>query len=109
MAIDSGELQAVTSELTLAETMVKPELDGNVDLQRVYELAIQNSGGLRVVPVHRRVLMEAARIRASSHLRLPDAIHAATSLLGTCETFLTNDSLFRNVAGLPVVVLSEAM
>ncbi len=108
-AIDRGQFQAVTSELTLAETLVKPLSEGDAAKQTVYEQAIRNSASLRVVSVNRRVLMEAARLRATSNLRLPDAIHAATSLLGACETFLTNDPLFRNITALPVVVLSEAI
>ena len=108
-AIDQGQFLAVTSELTLAETLVKPMLDGDIGKQAVYEQAIQNSTNLHVVSVSRRVLIEAARLRSASNLLLPDAIHAATSLLGACETFLTNDPRFRRVAGLPVVILSEAI
>lgn len=108
-AIDMGQLQAVTSELTLAETLVRPIMDGDADRQAMYEQAIQTSMNLRVVPVSRLVLAEAARIRVVSGLRLPDSIHAATSMRGVCETFLTNDAGFRTVSGLPVVVLSEAI
>ena len=108
-AIDEGRFQAVTSELTLAEALVKPFLDGSEEHRAQYEQAIQNTASLHVVPVNRRVLTEASRLRATTGLRLPDAIHAATSVLGSCETFLTNDRHFRGVSGLPVVVLSEIL
>jgi predicted nucleic acid-binding protein len=108
-ALDRGQFQAVTSELTLAEALVKPIMDNDPALKSIYDQALQTSKFLHVVPVNRRVLTLAAEIRASTGLRLPDAIHAATSKLASCETFLTNDTQFRSVIGLPVVVLSEAM
>ena len=108
-ALDSGQFQAVTSELTLAETLVKPIMDNDRVRQAAYEQAIQSVRSLHVVPVNRRILIQAAEIRASSGLRLPDAIHAATSRLASCETFLTNDSQFRSVADLPVVLLSQSI
>jgi len=33
-SIDAGRLKAITSELTLAEALVKPMMDGNAALQR---------------------------------------------------------------------------
>ena len=108
-AIDQGHFQAVTSELTLAETLVKPVMDSDSARQAEYQRAIQTSRSLQVVSVNRRVLTEAAVIRAQTGLRLPDAIHAATSVLAACETFLTNDPHFRAVPGLPVVILSETL
>lgn len=108
-AIDRGQFQAVTSELTLAETLVKPITDNDHALRSTYEQAIQTSRSLHVVSVNRRILTLAAEIRASTGLRLPDAIHAATSKLAGCETFLTNDPQFRVVAGLPVVLISDLM
>lgn len=37
------------------------------------------------------LLAEAARLRAISRIKLPDAIHAATALQRECTSFLTND------------------
>ena len=106
-SIDAGDLEAVTSELTLAEVLVKPARDGNLELQTLYRLAIQNIGGLHVAPVSREVLSEAAQLSASTNLKLLDAIHATTAILTECSTFLTNDKLFRRVSQLHVVLLSD--
>ena len=81
-AVDRRELQAVTSELTLAETLVKPLRDGNEDLASDYVGTIQPRRALRVVPVSRDILIAAARVRATTALRLPDAIHAILDCLG---------------------------
>ncbi len=43
------------------------------------------------------------------YLKAPDAIHAATALDVGAALFITNDSGFRRVSGLPVVVLSELL
>lgn len=106
-AIDQGQFTAVTSELTLAECLVRPLIDQNTARQENYKQVLQSSAALRVVPISRNILIDAAQARASSNLRLPDAIQASTCLRGMCETFLTNDPAFRSVPGLPVVVLSE--
>jgi predicted nucleic acid-binding protein len=43
--------------------------------------------------VHREVLVESARLRASlTSLRTPDAIHAETAQLAGCDYFVTNDT-----------------
>ncbi|MCD8488966.1 MAG: PIN domain-containing protein [Desertifilum sp.] len=106
--IDEGSVSAVTSELTLAEVLVKPFIDNNQHLQQVYQQALQSIGGLEVISIGRPVLIEAARVRShSSSLRLPDAIHGATALLSGCSTFLTNDRRLLSLPGLQVVIFSE--
>ena len=58
-AIDSGTITAVTSELTLAELLVKPFMDANTQRQSFYRDTIQNSDLLSVCPVSRDILIEA--------------------------------------------------
>jgi len=108
-SIDAGNLRAFTSELTLAEVLVRPLRDANLEIQTAYQQALQSSEGLEVVPVSRDVLIEAARLRAVANLRLPDAIHGATAILTGCETFLTNDRRLAAVPGVEVVLLSEVI
>ncbi|MBD0302572.1 MAG: type II toxin-antitoxin system VapC family toxin [Tolypothrix sp. T3-bin4] len=108
-SIDAGNLRAFTSELTLAEVLVRPLMDGNLEIQTAYQQALQSSEGLEVVPVCREVLIEAARLRSVANLRLPDAIHGATAILTGCETFLTNDRRLAALPGVEVVLLSEVI
>jgi hypothetical protein len=42
-------------------------------------------------------LEEAARLRAPTKLKLPDAIHLATATLNGCDCFLTNDDSFKSI------------
>ncbi len=108
-SIDAGNLRAFTSELTLAEVLVRPLMDGNLEIQTAYQQALESSEGLEVVPVSREVLIEAARLRAVANFRLPDAIHGATAILTGCETFLTNDRRLAVLPGVEVVLLSEVI
>lgn len=106
-ALDRGELTAVTSELTLAEVLVKPLLDQHAERQAAYLQALQPSTSLQLIPVSREVLIAAARLRAEGNLKLPDAIHAATAQLSGCSQFLTNDARVPALPGLVIRRLSE--
>lgn len=108
-SIDQGNLEAITSELTLAEVLVKPIQNGNVTQQDTYKQAITSHSHLQVIPVQRDLLIDAAQLRVTAKLKLPDAIHAATALRSQCSTFLTNDVKFQSVPGLQTVVLSQVI
>ena len=90
-ALDRGELKAVTSELSLAECLVKPLELRQSDIAEAYLEFLKDHRFLTVGPVTREILIEAARLRGLSRIKLPDAIHAATALQKGCSSFLTND------------------
>jgi predicted nucleic acid-binding protein len=106
--LESGELHAVTSEITLAEVLVKPLMDGNRALVQRYQEALDTSQGLTVVPISRSILLQAARVRAqAASIPLPDAIHVATAQATGCPVLLTNDTRLKAAPGLQVILLSE--
>lgn len=98
--IDAGHVDAVTSELTLAELLVKPLEIGRQDIADLYAELIQSSDQLIVIPIDRSILMAAARYRAQLKIKLPDAIHVATAVAAGCERFLSNDRNIKTPAGL---------
>lgn len=106
-AIERGEALCVTSQLTLAELLVKPFRDGDRAKETTCRQAIQNRPGLAVIPVGLEILVEAARRRAAENLRIPDAIHLATAISGGCGAFLTNDERLTSRKGLDVLLLAE--
>ncbi|MBI4828425.1 MAG: type II toxin-antitoxin system VapC family toxin [Nitrospinae bacterium] len=109
--IDVGDLIAITSELTLAETLVKPLMDNNKPLYQAYISALQPRNGFSLATVSRDILIAAASLRASNtQIRLPDAIHAATAIEHECASFLTNDNRLAALSetkGMRVVMLSS--
>jgi predicted nucleic acid-binding protein len=101
-ALDRGELTAVTSELSLAECLVKPLELGLSEIADTYRSFLKDHRFLTIGPVTREILIEAARLRAVSRIKLPDAIHAATALQKGCSSFLTNDDRLK-IKGIEVV------
>lgn len=94
-ALTEGAIIAVTSELTVAEVLVKPKRDGSAKLEDAYRRFLLPTTSLRNSAVSREVLEAAAGIRATSTLKLPDAIHWATATIEHCDSFLTNDEGFK--------------
>ncbi len=108
-ATASGVLEVVSSELTLMETLVGPLKIGNTAVEADYEQFFRCLG-LRLVPITATVLRAAARLRSTvAGLRTPDAIHAATAQDCQCTLLITNDSGFRGVSVLPIVLLDDVL
>jgi len=107
-AVETGSVSAVTSELALAELLVRPVADEHVSLQSQYKEMLQSGDGFQVVPISRPILVEAARLRGSLRaLKLPDAIHIATARASGCTVFLTNDRSLSSAPDLRVLLCSE--
>jgi predicted nucleic acid-binding protein len=107
--VDQNQYVAITSELSLAETLVKPIKDNDQARQEAYKRAIVNRSNVSVVPILRELLIDAAQVRAETGLKLPDAIHAATAVHARCTTFITNDAQLKKLSSLHVVLLSEVI
>lgn len=108
LKFQTNEIAIISSELILMETLVVPLRSANNDVIAEYERLLLSSE-MRLVPISQAVLRQAATLRATTNLKTPDAIHAATAITANCTQFITNDRGFRNVSGLPVVVLSEVL
>ncbi len=92
----------VTSELTLAECLVKPielavSTDDYILHDKYLDLLLSQPGVQEVFSVTRHILIRAALVRAqlsnlaAKKIKLPDAIHVATALEAQCDTFVTRD------------------
>lgn len=105
-AIEDGEFVGVTSELTLAEILVKPIEDGDEDLVRRYKDIVTSGDELIVVAVDRDILIEAAGLRSQrKSLRLPDAIHVASARRAGCAHIVSDDRRLPFAPGVEVVRL----
>lgn len=107
-AAQAETVEIVTSELTLMEVLVGPLKSGNAALEKAFEQALVGTG-FRLLPITQPILREAARLRATTELKTPDALHAATAQQAGCALFVTNDPDFHGVAGLPLVILDDLL
>jgi predicted nucleic acid-binding protein len=64
---------------------------------------------IQLIAIDESILKFAAQLRATTKLKSPDSIHAATAISQKCTMFLTNDTGFRNIPHLPVVVLKDVL
>ncbi len=105
---DWGEIEIVTSALTLLELLVVPLRLNEQKLAARYDALLTRSRGVRVVDVSRDQLRTAARLRAQhSALRTPDALQLAAAISTWCESFVTNDRRMQAPDGLRALQLSE--
>jgi predicted nucleic acid-binding protein len=102
----AGQFEVVSSELVILETLVKPLRERDMILENLFR-ALLAAREVRVIPATALLWEQAARLRATTGLKTPDALHAATALAVGSTLFVTNDGGFRRVAGLPLVVLNE--
>lgn len=108
-AARTGSLSIATSDLTLLEVLVKPLKIGNKSMEKDFRSLLQGTSDVRLLTITHPILERAANLRASTNLKTPDALHAATALVAGCTLFVTNDPAFKRVPGLTVAVLSEVI
>lgn len=106
-AIDIGLLSAVTSGVTLLETLVIPFRNKDNDLALQYEQLLSESRGLRLLSLDRDLLRQAAHLRASFGIKTPDALQLACAKQEKCTAFVTNDRRISKIPGLKILQLSD--
>ena len=97
--LETGRNDGVISALSVGEALVRPSRLG---IARDVAFDIMDMPGLRVRSVDMLVGAEAARIRATSRLRMPDAVVIATGVMTSSHVLVTNDE--RLAAAVPQVV-----
>src|SRR5262249_49362228 len=106
-AIDLGRLSAITSEITLLETLVIPLRSKDMKLARQYETLLCESRGLTMVSLERKLLRQGAYLRATLGLKTPDALQIATAQQEKCTVFVTNDRRLPKISGLSILQLTD--
>lgn len=106
-ALARGHFIAVTSTVTLLETLVHPVQIGRVDLAQKYEEILLHSQHLTSFDLTPSIAAKAAAIRADYRFRTPDAIQLATAVYADAAFFLTNDKGLQRFSELKVVLLDD--
>ncbi|MCU0922410.1 MAG: type II toxin-antitoxin system VapC family toxin [Burkholderiaceae bacterium] len=96
----AGRVQIAVSCVSVAEVLTGPFKQGQDALAKRYEKAL---AGFEIVPVSIDIAVTAARLRAGTGLRLPDAMQAATALEIGAVALVTHDRDFSRLQGLLVL------
>ena len=105
--IDAGNIEALTSTITLLEVLVLPFKTVNESLAEEYREILLHAEGLTTYEIVHEVSELAAKLRAKYTIRAPDAIQMAVGILYGADTFLTNDSGLKKVKDIKVVTLED--
>lgn len=100
--LDAGVISAISSELTLVETVIGPRRTGDLARESVYRNFLSTSKSLTMVPITSAVLETAIDLRSAHSFKVPDAIHIATGLLSGCTAFVTGDTMWSR-AGINII------
>ena len=91
--LHDNKIEIITSELTMAECLVKPMQDNNIELVALYNDFLQNRANFWVMPISKIILMGSAKVKADTKGKLPDCIHLATAKHTDCKYILTHDNM----------------
>lgn len=105
--VATGDIEAVTSAVTLLETLVVPFRAGDFALARRYELLLTRSRHLTMSPLSRQLLRAAAVLRAIHRVRTPDALQLAAAIARGCSTFVTHDKRLPSIPKIRIVQIEE--
>ena len=92
----------VTSELALAECLIRPARQNNQALIALYQNFFAE-GRIELVGIDGALTRRAALVGGALGLKLIDAIHYVSALEAGCGYFLTGDSRFRSGPDLRVI------
>lgn len=106
-AIDEGHLTAVTSGITLLETLVIPLRAKDIKLANHYEQLLTRSKGLTLLSLEKDLLRLGAQLRATLKIKTPDALQIAAAQQQNCRVFVTNDRRLPKIPGLQILQLSD--
>jgi predicted nucleic acid-binding protein len=106
-AVERGNIEVVTSTLTLTEVLIHPLRQNNQALARQYSSILLNASHVTMLPVSAVVATAAARLRAIHGYKTPDAIQLATAQSGRASHFVTNDESLGSASGIQVLVLKQ--
>ena len=107
-AIESGKVAGLITTVTLAEVLTVPAQAGDRRAMQDYELYLTRFPNLRLVPLDAALARETALVRATSRLRIPDAVQVAAARLAGADAIVTNDHRWAGrVTGPALVMLDE--
>ena len=103
----SGAAVGFVSSMVEMETLVRPLRIRDKGLLFSICRFFALHPNLHVTPVSSDIAQAAAQVRASTNLKAPDAIIAATAAADRCDVIIGNDRAFARNSELPYLVLDD--
>ena len=107
--LEEGSHSGVTSVLTLAEVLLGPLRAANLVAVKDYRRILTTFPNLQLLDVNRAIAETAAGLRAAHGLDAPDAIQVATAMAAGATGLVSNDSAFKRVKGIEVLILDDVV
>lgn len=105
--IDGGQIEAITSTITLLEVLVHPFKTKNEALAEEYREILLHSEGLTTFEILHEISEMFSKLRARYSIKTPDAIQISVGVLYGASKFLTNDPDLKRVDGIEVLILDD--
>jgi predicted nucleic acid-binding protein len=96
----AGHLRFAVTTITIAEVLTGPLQAANEGLARRYRAILES---WQPIELDVNIAEGAARLRASLHLRLADAVQAASALAINADALVTHDRDFSRVHSLRII------
>ena len=96
---------AVTSTITMTELLVPPYRDSGEERVNQFYALLSTYPNLIWMAPDLEIADIAAGLRATHHLRTPDALQAATAIRAQVTGLVTNDPIFERVEKFETLVL----
>ena len=102
-----GDIQVVTSAITVEEYIVFPYTSGNMELVDNFKRFIEYIH-MEVVDIDPEIAEQGAKIRSQyKGFKAMDALQVATAIMSGCDMFFTNDKQLRQEKELPCMTMDD--
>lgn len=106
--VDARDSVLLTGEITLAEILVAPFKQNNLQAVSAYSKALNDRQFIQLIPTSRKIYTKTAFLRASlPQMKTPDAIHMASAIEGGADMFLTNDKKLKTPREIERILLDD--
>lgn len=106
-SIETGDIEAMTSTITLLEVLVHPFRKNNILLAEKYREILLDAEHFTTFEVLHSISENAARLRAQYGIKTPDALQFAGALVYGATKFVTNDADLKKVTEIEVLVIDD--
>lgn len=106
-AIETGEIEAITSTITLLEVLVHPLRTNNLTLAKKYKDILLSSDHFTTFEILHGISEKSASLRAKYGIKTPDALQIANAVFHSAHKFVTNDTDLKKVTDIEILVVDD--